>query len=342
MTEPRKNIVVGVFALVGVLIVGVLVFVFGGGRSLFTKAYNVTVVFPKGVVGIQSGQGVTLNGKRIGETAAVDFPRDKATGVMRTDQGINVVVSVDQRYDLPSATKVIVVSSVMGFGRPAIQFVVTEPGGKSLLPKDGSAQIQGEMMPVLDQLLPRPMQVTMEKTVRDIGELAAALKPAAENLGHILESRNIQQVDVEKATANLTTVIERFDVTLRNVNEILGNPENQANFKQTLANARQMSESGITLMRNLNDMSQDGKQAVANVNVLSQRLIGATDEMSSVLKRMDQALVMMNEGQGTAGLLLRDNRLYEELVITTRRMTAALDDFREVLDMAKKGKLKLF
>ncbi len=40
-------------------------------------------------------------------------------------------------------------------------------------------------------------------------------------------------------------------------------------------------------------------------------------------------------------MFLRDNRLYEELVLTTRRLTKALDDMREVLDIAKQGKLRI-
>lgn len=342
MTEARQNTVVGFFALLGIGIVGVLVFIFGGGRSLFTSSYDVSVFFPKGVVGVQTGQGVTLNGKRVGETTAVEFPRDPESGVAHPERGINVVVSVDEQYDLPAASRVIVITSVMGFGRPSIQFVVSDPHDRARLPKDGSARIDGQMVPILDQLLPKHMQATLEKATRDIGELAAAMKPAVENLTLLLESRNVEKVDMQQATANLATVIQRFDATLKHVNEVLGDPDNQANLSATLANMRAMSESGVTLMQNLGEMSVGGKEVVANVNVLAQRLITAADDMSGVLMRMDHSLVLINEGEGTAGLMLRDNRLYEELVLTTRRMTQTLDEFREAIDLLKKGKLRLF
>lgn len=341
MKDARQNMIVGLFALCGVGILAVLIFVFGGGRGLFSHTYNVNVVFPKGVIGVQSGQGVTLNGKRIGDTLAVDFLRDES-GAYRPELGVNVVLAIDGQLDLPAASKVIVVSSIMGFGRPAVQFVVLDSAKPQKLPKDGSAKIFGEMMPVLDQLLPKEMQTTLGHATEDIGALAAALKPVAENIARLLESRNIQQVDLQQATANLDTVVQRFDATLKNINLVLGDSRNQENLGAILANARVLTENGADAMKNFREISTQGKVVIGNVNVLAQRLTATADDLSTVLKRMDQSLYQINEGKGTAGLFLRDNRLYEEMVLTTRRMTTALDDLREVLDLAKKGKLRLF
>ncbi len=89
------------------------------------------------------------------------------------------------------------------------------------------------------------------------------------------------------------------------------------------------------------DRAEDGPQLMKDTSVLVGKLAEATDGLSSFLKGADQSLTTLNEGEGSAALFLRDNRLYEELVLTTRRLTKALDDMREVLDIAKQGKLRI-
>ncbi|MBN2561728.1 MAG: hypothetical protein JXQ75_12440 [Phycisphaerae bacterium] len=337
MAETRQNTIVGIFALVGIAVMAVLVFLFGGGRMLFAGTYNIKLYFPRGVVGVQDGQGVTWNGKRIGETKRVEFYRDPETGEERPEQGVSVIVAIDADYGIPKSAKVVVATSIMGFGRPAIRLVIDEkryePGE---LPRDGTGTITGEMVPVLDQVLPPHMQDTLYEATESLDELATALTPVARNLARLLEARDVQKVDLQELTANLDTVIQRFDMALRNVNAVIGDEMNQTNLKEALANLRKTSDSGPEFMENLTEMSRDGKQLLKDGGILVSRLTMATDELSCVLKRIDESLALLTEGEGTAGLLLRDNRLYEELILTAKRMTKTLDDLREVL---RDGKL---
>lgn len=341
MAEGRQNTIVGLFVFVGLVVLVALVFMFGGGQTLFTQTYDINVHFPKGVVGVQPGQGVTLHGKRIGETARVEFVRDEE-GNVQLEKGVNVIVAVEAKYDLPAATKVVVTTSIMGLGRPIIELVVVDPADATRLAHDGTAIVQGEQKSILDQVLPPQMQHTLEQATADIGRLASATTPVADNLARLLEARDVHDVDIERLTANLDTVIQRFDGALRNLNSILGDAQNQENFSTLLANARKMSDSGVDLMVNLTEISENGKMMMQEGVVLTRRLATAADDLSGALQEMDRTFTLMNEGQGTAAMLLRDGRLYEELVLTSKRMTAALDDFRAVLDMAKKGKLSLF
>jgi phospholipid/cholesterol/gamma-HCH transport system substrate-binding protein len=327
---------VGAFALAGLGVLCSLVFLFGGGRMLFADTYNINVHFPQGLTGVQSGQGVTLYGKRIGETQAVDFWNEQ-----RMEEGVKVIVAVENKYELPRASEMIVATSIMGIGRPTIQLVVLDPKDARKIPKDGTGSITGQMVNPLDQVVSPHMQSTFEAAAKNIGELAAALKPAGENLARLLEARDVKQVDVQQLTANLDTVIQRFDLALKNMNVILGDEQNQANLKDTLANARKMSESGAVAMQNISAMTEDGRATMKDASVLIRKLAGTADDLSGVLKRMDQTLALLNDKQGSLGLMLNDNRLYEEMVLSARRLTKALDDLREVLDLAKQGKLRI-
>jgi len=329
MNETRLNTIVGLFAVVGIAVLAVLVFIYGGGRGLFQDTYEIRVHFEKGVVGVQEGQGVTLHGKRIGETRGIEFVQDPATSHDLPEEGVHVVVAIDGRYSIPTSAEMTVATSIMGLGRPLIRLEWADSDETSFLPRNGRGVIKGRMIPVIDQLIPPEMQTTITTATQHIGTLADALTPAARNLGRLLDERDLDRVDLQQVTANLDTVIQRFDLTLKNVNLVLGDPQNQDNFRIALANARKMSESGVVLVDNLTLMSEDGKQVMKDVGELTRQLIATANDVSSVLKRIDTALALMTDGQGSAALFLRDNRLYEELVLSIRRLQSTLEAVQE-------------
>ncbi len=342
MEVTRQNTIVGLFTLTGVAVLLFLVFIFGGGRALFTKTYEIRVHFAQGVVGVEAGQGITLYGKRIGETKSVEFWTDPTTGQESTENGVVVIMAIRAEHDIPRSSEVVVASSIMGFGRPAIRLKVDDRAfDPEVLPHDGTGEIKGSMVKMLDQVLPPHLQNTLSEATESLRDLARALTPVASNLARLLESRDLDKVDLEELTANLDTVIQRFDTTLKNINTLIGDETNIANFNAILANAKTMSDSGIVAMNNLAELSQDGSKTMKETEKLMRKLTASADDLSIVLKRMDQTLALVNEGEGTAGLLLRDNRLYEELVLSAKRLTKALDDVREIADMMKRGQVQI-
>ncbi len=335
MSLKKQNTLVGIFVLVGIAVMAGLVVAFGGGRTLFANTYNLNVEFPDGVMSVQPGQTVTLGGKRIGETTDVLFVDQAAL-----EKGVIVVVSVEG-YELPTACEMLVTPSLLGLGKPPIQLLVMDPRDPNKLPMDGTARIRGRMEAIRDQVIPPETLAALNKTTSHIGELAAALKPAAENLNRLLEQRYMSDVDAQSITANMDVLIQRFDSVLKSVNAVIGDEANQANFKSLLANTKTMSESGIAAMENIRQITDDGKAVTKDVGELARRLAAASDDLSALIKRMDETFALANQKSGTVGLMLNDNRLYEEMLLTFRRMTKMLDDMREVLDLAKKGQLRI-
>ncbi len=330
MSGGVQRLIVGVFALTSLSLLGIMILLFGGGQALFADTYNVNVHFAL-VEGVQPGQSVTLNGKRIGATTGVEFwnPAD-------VSEGIRVVVAVDSEFELPAKCRVDVGSSVMGFGRPHIGVEVLEPDQTAKLPKDGTAVIPGRMISTLDRLLPPEMQKSLIDTADGITDLAEAMKPVASNLDKLLEPRTAAEVDLQQATANITTLVERFDAAVKNLNMSLGDPQNIENFQQALANIRAISERGVTVMGNLEAMSVDGRTVILDVGKTLRSIVGVADRLSAILVELEKTSQSLNNPKGTVGSLLNDNRLYEELLLSARRLTQALDDLREVADIIKR------
>ncbi len=336
MVDTHQKTIVGVFALAGLVLTGIMVLMFGGGGALFAHTYDLNVHFHDGVAGVADGQSVTLNGKRIGMTKAVEFWNPD-----NLQEGVRVIVAVEQEYELPATSRVEISASLMGFGRPAILVIVENPDDPAKLTRDGQAEIDGRMIPMLDQVLTPDMQHTLVQTAAHLGELAAALKPVAANLQTILEPRNVREVDVAETTANITTLIERLDIAVKNFNWLIGDPESRTNFKQMIANSKTVSEHAIQIAQNANTLVLQGQKVADDTGRLVRSLAKSIDEASAVLTKLDQTFAALNNPEGTVGLLLNDKRLYEELLLSAKRLTKMLDEAREVMDIVKKGQLKL-
>lgn len=336
MVDTHQKTIVGVFALAGLVLTGIMVLMFGGGGSLFARTYDVSVHFPDGVAGVQDGQSVTLNGKRIGMTKAVEF-----WNADNLQEGVRVIVAVDEEYELPATSHVEISASLMGFGRPAILVIVENPDDPAKLSRDGQAEINGRMIPMLDQVLTPDMQRTLVMTAARLGDLATAMKPVMANLETLLEPRNVREVDVAETTANITTLIERLDAAVKNFNWLIGDPESRNDFKQMIANGKIVSEHAIQVAQNASTLMLQGQKIAADTDRLVRSLTKSVDEASAVLTKLDQTFTALNNPEGTIGLLLNDKRLYEELVLSAKRLAKMLDEAREVMDIIKKGQLKL-
>lgn len=336
MTESGQKTVVGVFALSGLTLLFVLTLLFGGGRTLFERTYDISIHFESAVEGVTTGQPVTVKGKRIGNTKAIDFwdPQD-------VTRGIRVVVAVEDIYDIPKDAVAEIAPGLIQFGRPPFRIVLGPDVAGPALPQDGTGVLPGRVVSMPEQVLPADIQARVEQMMDEISRLAAAMRPVAENLELLLEPRSTTSVDQERLTANFATVVERFDHTLQNFNAIIADESNVQNLRETLANARLMSEEGAMAMANFREFSAQSKVVATDASHLLRELTEASDRMSAVLGRLDQTLVAFNNPKGTIGSLLNDNRLYEELLLSARRLTHALDDVREVLDIAKRGQLRI-
>lgn len=360
MTEQRRNLTVGLFALVGLGILAGLIMAFGDVLTFVTaRAYNINVHFPQGATTqVREGIAVTLKGKRVGHTKFVDFRNPS-----RPAEGIKVVIAVEGRYDLPQGTRAEVQTSIMGFGRPALLLVVDDvaPATEHFLPRDGTGEIIGRVVPPLDQLVRPDIQTTLETSARQIGDLAGSLVPVAQDLHRLFEVRTLEQVDgdvTQRITANLYTAVQRLDLTLKSFNAILADPRNQGNINASIENLRRITDDFRSASADFKVFASDarafgsearGSAARFNntldtirttIDASGRKFTDVADSATRLLRDLDRAAVTMNEGGGSAAMFLNDNRLYESLVLTADRLGKAIDELRDVLKLMKTGNLK--
>lgn len=353
MNEERRNLTVGAFVLVGFVLLGWLIIQFGESPMWLRKiiggaTYPVTILFDE-LWGVQEGTEIRMGVGPVGRVRELAFRDPQRPGL-----GVKVVADINREILIPAASVAVVHPAALGLGRSTIMIESTGTGAE-MLPTDGTGTLRGEMAGALDQVVPPEVIVTLEKTAAAIGTLAEELTPAARDLHELLQPRPLEAVDEAargggpRVLANISTLVQRVDLTFKNVNAVIGDPQNQdnlrvaiENLRQTTERARQAAEQFEQFAAELRETGQDARALIADgselvrntdarIHDLHRRLVTLSDQMSELLDYANSAARDLAEGQGTAALLLRDTKLYEEMTLTFERLASTVEDLRRLL-----------
>lgn len=346
MSNNRRNALIGLFVLGGLVALGILIVKFGEERWLFSTGYQVVAKFDS-VTGVREGTEVRLAGVPVGRVVAVDLykPEDPT-------QGVVALMEIRRHFTIPDGSTALVVPPLMG--TPTINIIPPrEPSDP--LPLDGDAVIYGKVITPLEAVIDPKMMATMEKTTEQIGELAEALTPAANALAEIFQKRTIEDVESPQGVAanlapNLYTAIERLHNVLAHVEEVLGSKRNQDNLQTTLDNLAAASTHMTGTAANLEKLTADAQgtlkhadEALGNLNTtavkagdrvdeLGDRFVDLTDKLSKLLDKGIEVGHELTEGEGTAAMLLRDPKLYNELLLTLQRFGDTAKEFMILIE----------
>lgn len=153
----------------------------------------------------------------------------------------------------------------------------------------------------------------------------------------------------EQLTSTAMPLVDKLEVTLQNLNNILANLANNedninqviANFKTTSANIAQgtsklgvMSAKLDKLLAELNDPETGVAALVRKMNQVADTVNSLELEalMTSTKQSIDQlgtTLQQINEGEGTLNRLLRDDQLYNNMTKTMEDLDKLFIDMRE-------------
>lgn len=360
MSAYRRNVIIGLFLLGGLTAMGILIVKFGETSTFLQQGYLVNAQFER-LVGMREGVDVSMLGVPIGRVKHVLLAKsEKSTDDTAVSiEGAVVVMEIQDKFSVPDGSVANVVSSLMG--QPSID-IVPPPGAARPLPRDGKAVIPGRQLPALSQIIDPELEVTVKRATAQVGQLAEALKPAAHDLHMLLEQRTTAEVDAAKAaatapgapttqqvTANLYTAVERLHNVLDRIEDVVGDPAVQSNFKETLFNLRVASEDARQAAANFRTFGEQAQQigvkvdsvvvklddtldtTQRNIDELGRSLLANSDKMSRMFDYFILASRDIAEGKGTIGMLLRDPQFYEELILTVQRLRDAATDLQVLI-----------
>lgn len=328
MTERQRNIAVGLTALAALAGLVLLLMLFGYVPSWSDRGYDVQIELIN-ANGLSPGSRIKMSGIDIGQVTQVKLES--------TAHGPRVMVTASLRKNVPVPQGVSVnVQSPMLGGTPWLEFAVTQlkpsdpgyAGAMKPLPTDGSVRLTGQAVSTLGQLTSR-----LEQVAENIDHLSQEWVAVGHNINQLLETRPPQQVDAGQTSGNLSTVLMRTDLRIRELETAIAGLNRWLNDGQLQEDVRQTAA-------NLNRASGQADKLLASANVkideLAKRYLAAADELSATLQSTRQLTDQARLGQGTVGKLLNDPALYDHLNDSAIRLQQALTELKLMIEKWRK------
>jgi len=278
------------------VIFGIGFFYFGfnflKGSSIFSKQKIVYAVYDE-VEGLSIGADVNINGLSIGKITKIDF--------------------------VPNSTKILVTMRIradLNFSKSssAILYEAGLIGGKAILIQtkfeQGKVIKSGDTLPsstqpgfteLVNQQI-APLQQKLTSTLTSVDELFDGVSNVLNN--QTQENLKTTLTELTRTVENINSISKKLDVLLSN---------NTTAIDTTLKNLASTSS-------NLNQMSD----SLAMVNIKSM-----LDKYNQVAQNLNQILEQVNRGEGTAGKLINDPKLYQNLDETLNALQTLINDLKE-------------
>lgn len=316
--------------LLGLILLGWMLLEFGGLAILpFTNGQSTVTVITDRADGVGEGSAVLYRGVNVGQVRKIRMSDD-----MRS---IVLTLSIDPDARIPDNVEAVIRQALVGGGATvSLELTDPNPTGRRLMP---GAELPGrvgrwdllppEFAALADDLRKTSQEFRESGLLRNLDEAVRNISVQATRAGEILESvhkvigdqdfqKNIEQslTNINEATVtakNIAANLEKFSATLDRTGESLDRLTGEAT--QTVREAR------ATIRNTQGNIDQITRQVGDRLTQVANLL----DSMNSVARKLDQ-------GRGTAGLLVNDPKLYEAMVDSARQLNATLSDLKRLVE----------
>lgn len=299
-TQQRKrNIVVGIFVILGLVAFFYLVWIFQDLPIAVGKftSFKIYVQFPT-APGVARHTPVRFCGYQVGRVVSVMAPeiRKDLNDPNLAYHHTVVAMAIDEQYaNIPSNVDIKLMKR--GLGSSYIE-LKQHPGTKPT-PKDPNN-----------------------------------MKTAFLSDGMLLQGSTgtTSEFFPEESQKKLEKLVDNFTNLLNNANLIIGDTENRQNIKDLLANTELATEQATATLKDFQEMSIEGKSAIKTAESEMKKAANAIDtaseDFSLALRELTITMEKVNNGDGTAGKILNDGRLYENLLDSSQELQAALEQLK--------------
>ena len=129
----------------------------------------------------------------------------------------------------------------------------------------------------------------------------------------------------------LEPLVDSISALTNNANAIIGDKDNKANIKQTLANITVMTEQATATLKSIKGFTDSGTDKIKET----------AEQLNNTLVEFRRILTKINEGQGTAAMLINDGRLYENLLDSSQELQMALEQLKILAAEAREKGIKI-
>jgi phospholipid/cholesterol/gamma-HCH transport system substrate-binding protein len=218
-------------------------------------------------------------------------------------KGVEVTLSVEKRYSVPTDSKAKIFSDGL-MGGKAVEIVYGS--ATEMVPNEGT--IQTEVSVDLMEMASSEMEGIIAKVTLIMDEMAQTL----ESVNNLMAAN----------TDNITEIVKNVDGVTGSVNDMLA--KEKKHLEEAMASLSRFSKS-------LGDNAEQVDSIIGNLNTFSTQLTEAdiVSEISATVEQLNKVLASVNSGDGSVGKLLEDAELYDNLAQASANLTTLLADLQE-------------
>jgi len=285
-----KEVKTGILAIVAIVIL-IFGYSFLKGKNLLDSSRKFHAVYAD-VEGLSPSSAVTINGLKVGQVNRIDFL--DGTGILL------VTFSVDSDFEFSGNS----LAQIYGGGLIGGKSLAIVPDYESkIMAKSGDtlpSDIEEGIMELVNERL-TPLQVKVERVIVSADSLLTAFNQVLNP-----ETRN----NLSSTFNDLAETVRSFKSTATSLNGIVAG--NSEKLDRTFTNLDEMSG-------NFNKFSDTLAQVDLN---------GMTKNLEAVIADFEQLSSNLNDGKGTAGKLLNDDKVYNNLDRATKQLEELLQDLK--------------
>jgi phospholipid/cholesterol/gamma-HCH transport system substrate-binding protein len=313
---------VGALIAAGFGILCFAILTIGHGAQFFTRTQMLRAHFER-INGLQTGAPVTLSGVRIGAVESIEFPPEPENGYVVVQMWIERSAAERVRTDS--------IAQIHSMGLLGDKFVALTPGTASAPPATPDTVLASVNPIDYEAILQREGTDDLIANIMAISGSLRSILASVEG-GHGLLSQLVRGEDANLPKNRLT--LESIQHTLDDVDKLsvaLGQTIDRVNKSQGLVGAMLSDQTnGKQFLDNLSDTAAKIRQTSARLDTLIARfdkahgilpqLMEDKEFSDDVLPNLRQSsrdlkdiLQKIDSGRGTAGLLVNDPTLYNQL-----------------------------
>jgi phospholipid/cholesterol/gamma-HCH transport system substrate-binding protein len=308
MNQTFQSIRVGIFFVLGLVLIYAVYTVIGSGALKTEDGYQITAEFDD-IRTLTAGSDVRMAGVRIGQVATTELADGRGRVTLALSESVSIPDDSVARINM---------SSLLGQN-----YVSVTHGGSASTLQPGS-------------------RIRTEEGA-DIGEIMLEVQRLGERLNEIADGfSGFGGGDMNELFGNLNALVsdnrERFDTVMTNLEELTGKLNSGQGTLGKLINDDGMYRELMAVVTDFRSASTDFREALAGAGELVDRvqagegtlgrlLVGETlaDDLEATVANMRAFSDKLNSGEGTLGKLVADDSLYLELRGMLNKADQALD-----------------
>lgn len=301
--ETNRNVKLGVFVILGIILFVVGIFFIGSKDNMFTKNMRISTVF-KNTGGLAQGNYVHYNGVKVGVVKAVTLVND-------TTVQVDMMIEKKKRAFIRKTD----IATIASEGLMGGKLVNILPGETSSLPveendfiKSSNPQSTDVMMKTLGETNEnmKVISYNLKKLTTDLNESRGTLQT--------LMSDSVMAGDMQQSFSNVRTLTSKLISVSSGMQDIINDVNTGKNSVGAILN-------DTMLAKNL-------ETSVSQFKTTSDQLLKLTDELSTTT-------TMINSGDGPVTTLLTDSVMANNLQQSMENLKKSSQAFNENMEALK-------